>query len=140
YSLQRLRHVKDPFAGVRRDGYLGIYFRCGGLNSSRFSGKGQEAETWAAVFSYYTDLWLGGLTVDLIADLRNPLPNAEDSASARAFVDAVIGLFDVDISLPLEEEDPVKDLSRAFQKIQRDLDRAINNAALTHDLQVRIGA
>ena len=36
YSVQKLRHAKDVMAGIRADGYIGIYVRCGGLNASRF--------------------------------------------------------------------------------------------------------
>ena len=36
YPLQKIRHAKDVVAGVCKDGYLGFYLRCGGLNASRF--------------------------------------------------------------------------------------------------------
>lgn len=59
YPLQCLRHTDDRIKGIQSDGYVGIYFRCGGLNSSRFAGKRQDEDTWATVFSYYTEVWFG---------------------------------------------------------------------------------
>src|SRR5215212_1798760 len=48
YPLQKLRH-DDLIAGIRNDGYVGIYLRTSGLNSLRFTDKGQESDTWQAV-------------------------------------------------------------------------------------------
>src|SRR5580698_8636200 len=47
YPLQRIRHAKDVIGGIQKERYIGIYLRCGGLNSARFSGKGQAEEVWA---------------------------------------------------------------------------------------------
>jgi hypothetical protein len=140
YALQRLRHSEDLLVGVQADGYLGIYFRCGGLNSSRFAGKRQEPETWAAVFSYYTDIWLARLTVDLIADLARLMPSQFNSGDLASFASAVLDLFDIEVTMTKEGTNPAHDLSATFECLQRDLDLAINNAALTHELDVRIGA
>jgi hypothetical protein len=139
YPLQRLRHKDELIEGVRRDGYLGVYFRCGGLNSSRFAGKRQDADTWAAVFSYYTEIWLGRLTVDLIVDLFTHASLELGTEEVRAFTEAVISLFEVGMELPLDG-DPLHQLAAAFRSTQRQLDVAINNAALTHRLEVEIGA
>src|SRR5215207_5948423 len=56
YPLQRLRHG-SLLEAIRNDGYVGIYFLCCGLNSSRFAKKGQSAETCAADVSYTTEIW-----------------------------------------------------------------------------------
>ena len=69
YPLQRLRHADDLLNGLQNDGYIGVYLRCGGLNSSRFAGKGHTFDQWAAVFAFYMDIWLGRMLLDLVADL-----------------------------------------------------------------------
>src|SRR4051812_8895501 len=56
YPLQKIRHTRDILGGIQKDGYLGIYLRCGGLNSARFKEKGQTDEVWESVFSYYMEL------------------------------------------------------------------------------------
>ena len=57
YPVRRLDRPDRPLDVVAADGFLGIYMRCGGLNSARFSGKGQTDEAWAEVFAYYMELW-----------------------------------------------------------------------------------
>lgn len=138
YALQRLRHKSDLIAGIRSEGYIGIYFRCGGLNSSRFSGKRQDHDTWSAIFSYYTDVWLARLTIDLIADLAAGSPAEFPVRDVGAFTGAVRELFDINVIIP--GNDPLRELKQFFHTVQRELDIAINNAALTHRLDIRIGA
>jgi hypothetical protein len=140
YSLQTLRHAENLLGGLAADGYLGIYFRCGGLNSSRFSGKRQDEETWASVFAYYMEVWLGRLTVDIIAELFEELPKHITLTEITQFTAAALDLFDVEMELPSQGPNPARDLSSLLQRLQRDLDLAINNAALTHELNIRIGA
>lgn len=139
FALQRLRHQHDLLAGIRNEGYLGIYFRCGGLNSSRFSGKRQSEETWASVFSYYTEVWLGGLTVDLIGELNSAAPENITQDQVKGFITSVLQLFDVDVANDRSVRSAA-DLGDVFKALQRDLDVAINNAALKHELDIRIAA
>jgi hypothetical protein len=72
FELQAIRHAKNKVYvhdGVKADGYLGIYARCSGLQSGRFSGKRQTSEVWVEIFSYYFELWLAHhLLGDIILD------------------------------------------------------------------------
>lgn len=69
YPLQKIRHSDDIVGGIKKDGYLGVYFRCTGLNTERFSGKSQSNEIWASVFSYYMELWFAQQLLRTIRDL-----------------------------------------------------------------------
>ena len=129
YQVQRRRHDTDVVAGLRQEGYVGIYLRCGGLNASRFSGKGQTAEAWAALFHQYMDLWLAELFLTTVGDA---LPAAD---LTRSSVRAAEELFD----LPPESEiTSANSLVRALQAMRRALDLAINNAALTQRLEAKV--
>src|ERR1700720_3518365 len=49
FPLQMIRYARTTQTlaeNLRKDGYLGIYARCGGLNSQRFQGKGQTEDVW----------------------------------------------------------------------------------------------
>ena len=140
YSLQRLRNQDAVARGIRDDGYVGIYLRCGGLNSSRFSGKRQEPHTWEAVFSYYTEVWLGRLTIDLIRDVYSSAGVTSTTDETTRFVNDVVSLFDIEWEVPLDVPEPLAALADGLKDIQRRLDVAINNAALTHQLDLKIGA
>lgn len=95
YATQKIRYAREGLTlvgGVARDRYIGVYVRCSGLNSGRFSGKRQDDEIWREVFSYYVELWLAqqalGVAVELVpgADL---VPGGEGALCA-----AVSELFD----------------------------------------------
>lgn len=138
YQVQRLRHSENVLAGVREDGYVGIYFRCTGLNSARFSGKGLSDDTWSSVFAFYTDLWLAQLTVGTVADLlATDVGSAREGLSDR-FVAGVLGLLD---SHPESTTvTGIDSLLMYLRELQRSLDIAINNAALKRQLDVNLAA
>lgn len=135
FPLQRLRHQDNLLEGVLRDGYVGIYLRCSGLNASRFAGKGSESDTWAAVFAHYLDVWLGRLVVNSLAELE--VDDALDEDELASFVHDVTLLF----TGPEPGEVPITDLdslSAHLRSLQRSLDSAVNNAALTRRLDLNI--
>jgi hypothetical protein len=139
FALQRLRHQERLSEGIQEDGYVGIYFRCGGLNSSRFAGKRQDPDTWAAVFSFYTEIWLGRLAIEVIASICSSKLTHDEPEAVSSFAQKVRGLFDVNIPSPsFESHDPLRDLTVTLCEVQRRLDVAINNAALTHKLDIDI--
>ena len=135
YALQKIRAGSDFARQIQAEGYLGIYFRCGGLNASRFSGKGQQPEVWNAMFAYYIELWLAQLVLRTTADFCGAVglaPEKERTATegCRALLDeAVIGRFDT-----------LSQLADGLHSVQRQLDSEINNVAMTRVLTARIGA
>lgn len=139
FALQRIRHGASLLEGIKEDGYIGIYSRCHGLNSYRFADKGQPPEIWSAIFAYYTEVWLGRLTIDLIGETRRIAGEIAGSSSLR-FANAVRDLFDFDLPNSGGGDDPISELSQTFRTIQKDLDEAVNNVALSRSLQVTIGA
>jgi hypothetical protein len=139
HPLQRLRNDGSLLKAIQNEKYVGIYFHCAGLNSSRFAKKGKDSEAWAAIFSYYTEIWFGRLAVNVIEELFEEASLDDRSAEVKAFVNAVTKLFDIPVLLQPENE-TLLGLSEHFHATQRQLDIAINNAALTHELDIKIGA
>ena len=135
FALQRLRYADNGIAGIRNEGYVGIYMRCDGLNSARFRGKGQSDEKWANVFAYYMELWLGQMVVDACYEaLKGTQVIVEQAGSIAA---AVKDLFDT----PAETfPDSVEDLGNHLRTLHKDLDAAINNCAITGTLDISIRA
>lgn len=73
YELQVLRYRDAGLkvrGGIERDGYIGMYLRCSGLNAGRFSGKRQPEERWRQVFAYYIELWLAQSLLRVAIDLN----------------------------------------------------------------------
>lgn len=141
FALQRLRHQADLAEGLAQDGYVGIYFRCTGLNSSRFAGKRQDLETWDAVFAYYVDVWFARLAIDVVRAARDAGVLDGDMTATEAFVADVLALFDLPVAIVgPEPTDPLARLTAVLDQLQKGLDVSINNVALTHNLDVTVAA
>jgi hypothetical protein len=133
YPLQRIRHGRDVVGGIQKDGFIGIYLRCGGLNAARFKEKGQSDETWADVFAYYMELWLSQLALGTILNAVGGTPELEDrEPDVVAELSRLIDLGGRAVPNSLAS------LSGLLGELQRDLDTAVNNAALTRTLPINI--
>ena len=133
FPLQQMRYPDDLAAGVRKDGFIGIYMRCSGLNSNRFQGKEQSDETWADVFAYYMELWLSQMVVDICCPF---LENHPDSVCIQRLIAAEIeDLFDE--SAP-EFPRTLGAVGNHLRLLQSELDVAVNNCGIRGELNVLI--
>lgn len=132
YPLQRIRASAsgiDLIEFLKKEGYVGIYMRCEGLNAGRFDGKGQSREAWEAIFAYYMDLWLAQLVIQTLGEAFRG--NDCLTKSAADLASEISGLFDE----PVVPTEPTLDgLVALFTTLRREVDLAVNNAALTRDL------
>ena len=133
YPLQRIRYGHDVLGGIERDKYIGVYLRCGGLNSARFRNKGQPDETWADIFAYYMELWLAQLALNTVLNVVGGTPELEDRE--RAVLMELSALIDLgQRAAPTS----LAGLNRMLGELQQELDVAVNNSAITRTLLVRI--
>lgn len=136
FRLQRLRYEQKQIgldAGLQEDGYLGLYVRCSGLNSGRFSGKRQPPEKWSIIFAYYMELWLGLQTLEIIGELAV----GSEEGDATRFVADVLMLLDIAIDCP---PTTIKGLTELIDGERRKLDFEINNCLLSGGLEVSVKA
>lgn len=136
YSLQKLDATTNILTKIRHDGYVGVYFRCSGLNANRFAGKGVDTSTWNALFAYYMDLWLTQLTLEVAVDICESEGVDWHQADIATFVQSVMDLFDTppEMSVPITTAG-IADLHNVVSRLLRELDRSINNVALTGRLE-----
>lgn len=135
YPLQLYRHDRDVSAraGIASEGYLGIYFRCSGLNAQRFAGKGQSEDIWQGIFAYYMELWFAQLVLTTVADLY------KDSA----VLDTPQLLAETTRLLDIPPPHLLKthwEFLNYLETLQRQADVAVNNCALTGRLDIQIQA
>jgi hypothetical protein len=135
YPLQKIRHGDGVPTGLREDGYVGIYLRCGGLNSGRFKEKRQPDEAWEAVFAYYMDLWLSQFVVGTALDAF--AGSAELDAQQGKICRAILELFN---SWDRETPTSLKALLEELGALQKLVDGAVNNCAISGELPVKICA
>lgn len=135
YPLQKIRHRDGVPSVLQEDGYVGIYLRCGGLNSGRFKEKRQPDEAWEGVFAYYMDLWLSQLVVSTALDAF--AGTAELASQQENICRAIVGLFN---SWDREIPASLESLLEALHALQKQVDGAVNNCAISGKLQVMIRA
>lgn len=135
YPLQKKRNER-PLRQVQTDGYIGIYFRCGGLNGSRFRGKGQPEERWAPTFAYYMDLWIAELLLATAEDLNESEQWARE-AVAGVYV-AVADALQTPIAGTVDVVRPLTAIREYISQLRREIDWAVNNAAHTATLDVQV--
>nr|WP_315141942.1 hypothetical protein [uncultured Flavobacterium sp.] len=128
FSSQTLRWKDEIILGLKKDGYLGTYLRCSGLNGFKFKNNGdKDPENWQIIFSYYLELWLSQLL------LKNIIKILED----RNLVitnEHTIALEIMDLLDTTEVSQNVKSFShlvKYFSELQKNIDYAINNKAFT---------
>lgn len=132
-EVQQLRYRLGGLSyadGVVRDGYLGIYVRCSGLNSGRFKGKRQPDEVWRELFAYYIELWL---VQHLLSVTRSLLPTHQ--GFEEGLCKDILALFDkvaAGVELTLDS------IVRFIANEQRHLDYEVNNCVFTGRLQVEV--
>ncbi|MET3518855.1 ORC-CDC6 family AAA ATPase [Mesorhizobium abyssinicae] len=127
FELQKLRHIaagKTIPDGLRDDGYLGLYVRCSGLHSNRFSGKQQTEEVWIQLFSFYFELWLAQHALRLLCEVLGD----ESEQVNREITFDIIELLD---KKPVGEIKSLPVLSSYFSEQQKKLDYEINNCLIT---------
>lgn len=124
YPLQKLRSTNQPVWNTikENDKYLGIYYRCKGLQADRFSGKGYSAEVWREYFEYSFELTLGHELVYILGDL------IENPSDGNIIASKISDLLDL-------KSQTLKDLEADIANLIRKLNRAISNTALGVKLQ-----
>lgn len=127
YNMQKIR-CADNFDNILKEGYVGVYLRCSGLNGYRFSGRNETEETWNSVFAYYLDLWLSQLFLDVINNiflLNNDLKKYENIVCNK-----ILKLF----SNSKEKISDIVKLIDFLKSQQKNIDYAINNISLNNQL------
>ena len=131
--VQAIRGKDDPTEQAVRDGVLGIYVRCSGLDSSRFHGRGQTTEAWESIFAQYADLWLAQAALQAFATIteRHPPPAEIQRAITEEIREILHGS-------ELESDKTLASLHEGLYRIQRNIDLAVNNAALNPSLPLQL--
>ena len=135
YELQKTKHQGDLKKGLEDDKFIGVYLRCSGFNSDRFSNKGQSEEIWDTVYAYYWELWLAQITLNIILDLQKK--NIITIPNEQKLVTQILGLLNKmpkDIDVPLN----LQDLINLFSSLQRDVDYEVENCIFNDDNKLHI--
>lgn len=123
-SVRKIHAGNDTGRAAEVDGFLGIYVRADGLNVGRFAGKEQPDEVWAAVFSFYFELWLA---THFLRIMQECFSDGKVFENEGKFARDVIGLFS-----HLESQNPVytiQGLIDCFTELRKKVDHVVGNVA-----------
>jgi hypothetical protein len=126
FNLQKIRYKDDLIKFIEKDKYIGVFLRCGGLNSSKFIGESQTMDAWKNIFSYYFELWLSQLVINIIEEILSFEGNL--IFDETEICDQISKLFDKDVS---GEFVTINGLKEYLQNLQRGVDYEVNNCAIT---------
>ncbi len=124
YELQKIRCKAESESmqkGLANEKFIGVYIRCSGFNSDKFSGKGVSEDVWATLYSYFWELWIGERLLDIIIDLQKN--NALGEVDEPGIVADVLNMF-------LKHEEGInsfKELNEYFLKLQKNVDYEVQN-------------
>ena len=123
--VQAIRDRDNPMRQVENDGVLGVYVICSGLNSYRFRGRGRDLNTWQTVFANYTDLWLAQAALDAFLTV-----STADPPTAKGQRDIIHDIMTLLNHSVIDFEPSIKNIRDYLYAIQRQIDTAVNNAAI----------
>jgi hypothetical protein len=134
YNVQKLqRNKQDIFTKIQKDGYLGIYLRCTGLNSSRFSNKGVPDEQWHLLFSYYFELELSQIFLECIVNifaLSNQNQKDTFASVEKEIADRIGSFFKISMTF-----NSINDICTFIIKEKREIDLKINDCIFSKTLK-----
>ena len=124
FNLQKIRYKNNFSRGIIEDAYLGIFFRCGGLNAHKFNGRVNDEDGWKILFAYYIELWFSQLILDVVIDTINL---ASLSVDENVLSNEIANLFD---SVEQPSFSTLTALKSYFSSLQKNLDYEVNNAVV----------
>lgn len=132
YELQKIKYKNNLRKGLDNDKFIGVYVRCSGLNSDRFSGKGQSDEVWGHIYAYYWELWIGQIILNILTDLRNE--GVLVIENEQGLISDILKLFNQDLDLITNLED----LISMFSNLQRQVDYETENCIFNRNRSLNI--
>ena len=130
YPLQKIRYNDDITNLLAKDRYIGLYSLFGGLNSSRFDGKGVPAEQWESIFEYYFELYIVDNLLNTTLEILNLLQI--DPAIEQKLTHSIISIFTN--FQKISGINTIQDSINFLFELRRKVDSQVLNAAFTRKL------
>ncbi|GGY28007.1 ORC-CDC6 family AAA ATPase [Pseudoduganella albidiflava] len=134
YSAVKLRgRRKSGLDVIAESKFLAVFLRASGLDAPRFEIPGIDTFEWQQLFSVYLELCLAQAVLDALADVVVSTPG-EEFNQVEFIQEIQTKLAGADLS----NCNTIVDLKRWVLEQTRSLDDAVNNAAYTRKLDVRV--
>ena len=133
FEVQEIRFRKlgeTILSGVQSDGYVGVYGKCGGLNTHRFSAKGLQVSRWSDLFAYYFEIWVADLTLAIV----EVLATASGADKSKEIARDIANLFDAG-NCPASS---IRDIRGYLNRLRHQLDYTVNNLSIESEYNIEI--
>jgi hypothetical protein len=131
YPIQKIRNANNVDTLLKKEQYIGVYAVFGGINSSRFFGKGIKEDQWEKIFEYYLEVYLASKLLTIISEVLNELRLSE--YKLKHFYNWLLKLLCTDYD---RKFDSIADVLEYLSGIRKKIDFTVNNAALTRNIDV----
>jgi hypothetical protein len=137
YHSYQVARQRDPnvsgVALLKKYKYLAVFLRATGLDATRFEAGSLESHQWQQLFGVYLELRLVELVLDALCDIKHTSP--AETLDDSAFIEHMSrSVNDIDAAGCTNLEA----FSEWVVMTRRSIDDAINNAAFTGRLDIRI--
>lgn len=134
HNSQCIRNENAILAGIKHDGYFGVYFQASGLNGERFENLPFQEEKKNALFQYSYELWCAGLVIQSLLDINNKEQIFDNQIE---FCHQVLGLFSGECD-EFKSVKTLEGLKSLILKLSKEVDYAVSNAFFIKNLNVNI--
>jgi hypothetical protein len=134
YQVARLRDKRlSGVETVERLGFLGVFVRATNIDAGRFEAEFASPRQWQQLFGVYLELRLAEGLLDALIDIQRTSPNSSfnEAATLHEVRRTVHGLVGAEVS-------SVKELQTWVDNQRRAIDVAVDNAAFSGDLRIRV--
>lgn len=134
FHSQSLRYGNQIAAGIKNDGYIGIYARASALHANKFEQLDIPQINRDKVFEYYFELWFSINLLNIVVEIKNNEQELFQSREAEA-VRKILNLFD---KLPesMDEVITFENLGSFFQSESKKIDFEVMNFPFTESFNV----
>lgn len=128
YELQKIRYKKNLADGLNNDKFIGVYIRCSGFNSNKFSGKGLTDEQWELIHQSSWELWVGERLCHYLMDMR--LSDVLSTEDEKLIVNGILKLLPDDRGWTANT---IEDIKLLFTRLLKNIDFEIQNFLFRED-------
>jgi hypothetical protein len=134
YSAVKLRNKGETgLNAVSSTKFLAVFVRATGLDAARFEIPGIDTFKWQQLFGVYFELRLAESVLDALLDIvaTSPIEEFDEAAFVRTIHAQIVGA-------DLSDFNKISDIAKWVLDQKRLIDDAINNAAFSGILEVRV--
>ncbi|MBW8049594.1 MAG: hypothetical protein FVQ77_04500 [Cytophagales bacterium] len=132
FPLQKIRYENNTSRILAEDKYIGIYSGAGGIDASRFKGKGIVDSIWDNLFEYYFELYicdnLLNTIEDIFLDIKVSISKKEELA------EKIKDIFHTKIN----DITDFSSIKNYLKKLRKNIDSEVVNASFKRELDYKL--